>query len=183
MLLYLVRHAHAVSEEQEASRPLSSRGIDYTRRLAEFFRQNGAFAPFQLWHSPLLRSRETAEILVRGLNLDCGLVETTDLLPEDDPEETAVRLAALISTQPLAIVGHEPHLSHLATRLVRGRSHPPAFQFKKGGVLALERTEEVHKKSGEPRWVVSWHLSPSLLPLRPEAVDRKDAANKNPATS
>ena len=182
MLLYLVRHAHAVSEEQDGSRPLSSRGIECTRSLAQFFKQNGAFAPAQLWHSPLRRSRETAQILIAELNLDCGMVETSDLLPEDDPEETAARLAALIGTQPLAIVGHEPHLSRLATVLVRGRSHPPAFVIKKGAVLALERTDEVHKKTGDPRWAVVWHFTPALLAVQPSDRRGRTAAGNSPGT-
>jgi len=179
MLLYLVRHAHAVSEEQDAARPLSTRGIEYTQRLAEFFKQSGTFAPVQVWHSPLRRSRETAEILIRELNLDCGMVETSDLRPEDDPKETAARLSGLMGVEPLAIVGHEPHLSALATVLVRGKVHPTAFEMKKGAVLALERTDEVHKKSGDPRWIVTWHLAPALLPLRPPAAVRRDGGAKN----
>lgn len=167
MLLYLVRHGHAVTEEQDATRPLSARGMECTRRLADFFKQNGAFAPVQLWHSPLRRSRETAEILIRELALDCGMIETSDLLPEDAPEETAARLAAMTGIEALAVVGHEPHLSALATLLVRGKTRPAAFELKKGAVVALERTDELHKKSGEPRWVAVWHFPPALLPLRP----------------
>jgi len=166
MFLFLVRHAHAVTEEEDSTRPLSSRGISTTHQLADFFRQNGAFIPVQVWHSPLRRSRETAEILARALHRDAVLVETPGLLPEDDVGEIAEHLASFTSTQPLAIVGHEPHLSALATLLVRGKPHPAAFTLKKAAVLALERTHEVHKKSGEPRWIVNWQIAPSLLPPR-----------------
>ncbi len=166
MFLYLVRHAHAVTEEHDLTRPLSPRGVETALLLADFFRENRAFCPLQVWHSPLRRARETAEILTRSLQLDAGLVETPGLLPEDEVEEIAIRLAAFTSNQPLAIVGHEPHLSALATLLVRGKPHPTAFTLKKGAVLALERTSEVHKKTGEPRWVVSWQISPHLLPRR-----------------
>lgn len=164
MLLYLVRHAHAVTEEEDPSRPLSLRGADYTRRLAEFFKSNGAFTPAQVWHSPLRRARETAEILTRGLELEAGLVETPGLTPDDDPDDTVKRLASLMSTKALAIVGHEPHLSTLATLLVRGKARPELLEFKKGAVLALERTDEIHRKSGDPRWIILWHVSPALLP-------------------
>ena len=165
MLLYLVRHAHAVSEEEDSTRPLSSRGVADTRRLAEFFRTNRAFAPAQLWHSPLRRSRETATILADELKLDRALVETSDLRPDDDPEEIAKRIAAFSADQPaIAIVGHEPHHSALATLHVRGKTRPASIVMKKAAVLALERTDETHRKSGEPRWLVAWHLSPALLP-------------------
>lgn len=163
MLLYLVRHAHALGDEENPARPLSSRGKEDARRMAEFFRQNGVFQPHQIWHSPLLRARETAEILRRGLDLESGLVETPGLLPEDDVEDIAARLGSLMTTEPLAIVGHEPHLSALATLLVRGKIHPVAFEMKKGAVLALERTDDVHRKTGEPRWVAAWHVIPALI--------------------
>lgn len=169
MLLYLVRHAHAVSDEENPARPLSSRGREDARRLAEFFQANHFFVPHQIWHSPLLRARETAEIFRRTLNLESGLVETPGLMPEDEVEEIAARLASFMSTQPLALVGHEPHLSALATLLVRGKPHPAAFEMKKGAILALERTDEVHRKTGEPRWVAIWHVVPGMI--RPASIE------------
>jgi phosphohistidine phosphatase len=164
MFVYVVRHAHAVTEEENPSRPLSERGRIECQRLASFFRANKRFAPVQLWHSPLERSHETAVLLARNLELDVPLVEIPGLLPEDDPHEVAERLAALSGVEGLAVVGHEPHLSALATLLVRDKERPAIFEFKKGAVLALERTNSPHKKSGQPRWRVCWHISPALLP-------------------
>ena len=166
MLLYLVRHAHAVREEEDPARPLSPRGRDEAEKLAAFFRANGAFAPAQIWHSPLLRARQTAELLAAGLSFDGALVETPDLLPEDNPGELLARLEAYTSARTLAVVGHEPHLSALATLLVRGKKRPVAFDLKKGAVLALERTDERHKRTGEPRWMVQWQITPALLPAK-----------------
>lgn len=165
MLLYLVRHAHAVSAEEDRSRPLSPRGIDSTRCVANFFRANGAFAPVEVWHSCLRRSCETAQILTAALQLDCRMVETDDLLPEDQPEKMALRLASMIGPHPLALVGHEPQLSSLATLLVSGRPYPPAFEMKKASVLALKRTAEFHAEANTPRWVAAWHLSPELFAI------------------
>lgn len=163
MRLYLVRHGHAVTEEEDPSRPLSLRGVEDMRRLVEFFRGNGAFRPLHLWHSPLRRAQETAEILARGMALDGAMLETTDLLPEDDPDVVAKRLADSALVDAVAVVGHEPHLSALATLLVRGRTHPVMFEIKKGAVIALERLNARHKKTGEPRWAVRWHVTPALL--------------------
>ena len=69
MRLYLVRHAHAVPEEENARRPLSARGRKTVRQIAAFFRANGALQPGHVWHSPHWRARETAEIQARGLGL------------------------------------------------------------------------------------------------------------------
>ncbi len=167
MQLFLVRHAHAVTDEEDSARPLSERGQQQLKELAEFFRPNRAFRPAQLWHSPLVRARQTAEGLLRETAPDAALVETTGLLPEDNPEEIASRLGNVASIDSLAVVGHEPHLSALATLLVRGKTNPVAFEMKKGAVLALRRTEGLHKRSGEPRWQICWFVTPGLVGRSP----------------
>ncbi len=164
MRLYLIRHAHAVTEQENPSRPLSPRGRLDTARLAAWFLANRAFAPAQLWHSPLERARETTNILAHGLQLDTVIVETPGLLPEDDPLAMAGRLELFPAAANLALVGHEPHLSALATLLVRGKPKPAAFELKKAAVLALEPSGDVHKRTGRPRWHVCWHITPELLP-------------------
>ncbi len=170
MLLYLVRHAHAVSEEEDPARPLSLRGVEDSERVARFLAAGKQFSPVQVWHSSLQRARQTAQILVREGKWDVALVEKPDLLPENDPAEIAQRVGQLSGIAELAIVGHEPHLSGLATLLVRGKSAPVAIEMKKGAVLALENSGDLHKKTGEPRWIVLWHIHPGLIARGPGAV-------------
>lgn len=165
MLLHLVRHAHALDEDENPARPLSARGRAEVARLARFFAGNGCFAPTQVWHSPLRRSRETTDDLVARLGLDAVVVETPGLLPEDEPHDLAERLQLHPRDRgDLALVGHEPHLSRLASLLVRGRRSPALFELKKSAVLTLELTGAEHKKSGLSRWRVRWQVSPELLP-------------------
>jgi phosphohistidine phosphatase len=162
MKLFLVRHSHALPDKEDARRLLSAQGREVTKNMAAFFRANGALAAVQaVWHSPLLRARETAELLVKELGLDVLVVETTGLQPEDDPAPLADRLERL--DQTVMIVGHEPQLSALATLLVRGKVKPVGFDVKKSAVVALEKTGGRHKKSGRSCWCVCWHFSPELL--------------------
>lgn len=166
MLLHLVRHAHALAESENPSRPLSSRGRAEVARLARFFASNGRFRPAQIWHSPLLRSRETTDELVRRLGLDeAVIVETSGLLPEDDPHELAERLELIPKDRgDLALIGHEPHLSTLAALLVRGKASADLFKLRKCAALALESTGRTHKRDGLHRWRVRWLIAPELLP-------------------
>jgi phosphohistidine phosphatase len=165
MHLFLIRHTHAVTAEENPRRPLSARGQSDALRLAGFLRQTTVFRPAQYWHSPLVRAAETARMLAMAIDPEALLVETDDLRPEDDPELMAHRLAEYPTSHALALVGHEPHLSSLATLLVRGQTHPIQFAFRKGAVLALERTERTHRRTDLPRWRVRWHLAPELLPV------------------
>lgn len=167
MPLYLVRHAHAVSEDENRQRPLSERGRAQVRTLAAFFRNNNQFTPAYIWHSPLLRARETAELLLVGLSSEAALVETPGLLPGDDPRQIVARLENIASAINIAIVGHQPHLGALATLLLRGRPDPDPFDFKKGAVLALERTSDTRGKTSHPLWLVSWFVTPDLLTNKP----------------
>ena len=169
MLLHLVRHAHALSEEEDPTRPLSPRGRGEIARLARFLGACGVFRPSQIWHSPLLRSLQTADALAARLLLtDTMRIEIPGLLPEDEPDEVAERL----HLQPkdrgdIAIVGHEPQLSALASLLVRGKARPALFVLKKCALITLELADTTHKKTGHARWVARWHVTPELLPPPP----------------
>ena len=153
MHVYLIRHAHAVDADEDPARPLSARGIEQTKVLAKFLKPSDAFAPEEIWHSPLARSRETAGLLAKHLRLRVALTLVSGLEPDDDAAVIAARLKSC--THPLAIVGHEPQLSALATLLVTGRREPVKFTMKKSAVLALEGIG--------PHWSVRWHVSPELL--------------------
>lgn len=152
-MLYLIRHADAVDLHPDEARPLSERGREQVKALAKFLERTDAFSPEEIWHSPLVRARETAELLAKHLKFAGPLRETAGLRPEDDPREIARKLAKL--DHAVAVVGHEPHLSALASLLVAGATQPVAFVMKKGATLALERDET--------RWLVRWHIAPGLL--------------------
>ncbi|PTY04927.1 hypothetical protein DB347_19740 [Opitutaceae bacterium EW11] len=163
-MLYIVRHAHAVSEEEDSARPLSKRGREQANRLARFLVAQDLFAPAEIWHSPLVRVRQTAEIFASAMRTAAPLVETPGMLPEDTPRLLAKRLAERKASGGLAVVGHEPYLSALATLLVFGSTSPAAFRLRKGSVLALDRATEAGSAGGERRWVVQWLVGPELQP-------------------
>jgi phosphohistidine phosphatase len=158
MRLYLIRHAHAVDADEDAERPLSAKGREQVKRLAKFLHESDALHPEEIWHSPLLRSHQTAKLLAKRLELIAPLIEVEGLEPEDDPRATALRVKNL--RRVVAIVGHEPHLSGLASRLVSHTPKTSAFVLRKSSVLALERD----RGGRGSRWVVRWQVSPELLP-------------------
>ncbi|MDP3069757.1 MAG: phosphohistidine phosphatase SixA [Opitutaceae bacterium] len=153
MRVFLIRHAHAVEAATDAARPLSAKGRDQVRELATFLAPTGAFTPDELWHSSLVRSRESAELLASHLRLAAKLKLTAGLKPEDDPRLTVKKIEAAQGS--FAIIGHEPQLSAVASLLITGRAEPVAFVMKKCAALALER-EGTH-------WRVRWHVSPEII--------------------
>ncbi len=153
MMLYLIRHAHAEDTAPDETRRLSRRGQRQVRALGRFLRDCAAFAPEEIWHSPLVRAQETAALLTLAAKRDLPLREVADLTPGDDPRLIARQLGKV--SRSIAIVGHEPHLSALASLLVAGQAEPAKFAMKKGAALALEGLGR--------HWVVRWLVTPELL--------------------
>ncbi|HEX3730346.1 MAG TPA: histidine phosphatase family protein [Opitutaceae bacterium] len=154
--LYLIRHAHAADAANDFTRSLSAKGRKQVEKLARFLERCEAPAPAEIWHSPLVRARETANLLADGLKWGGPRIVFPGLEPEADPGAVALRIEA--TPAPVAIVGHEPHLSALGSLLVAGKSWPPLFLMQKCSVLALERSGE----EPEGRWCVHWHICPLL---------------------
>jgi phosphohistidine phosphatase len=153
MQLYLVRHAHAVDSQVDPLRPLSERGRQQARRMGELLRATTAFTPTWIWHSGLVRARETAEIIGALASPQAAIAALPGLRGDDDPALLVEQLTTFATGT--ALVGHDPHLSHLASLLVCGTKTPPRFNFRKGSVLALDRANGV--------WSVRWFVSPELL--------------------
>ncbi len=146
MTLYLVRHAHAVTAEENPARPLSDRGREQVAQLVNYFRQSGAFNPAEIWCSTLIRSREAASLLAVGLNLQVPLLECPDLEPEADPGRKLTRIAA--ATRDLAIVGHEPHLGMLAALLLDGSRPSRPSSSRRARFLACRAALDLGQCAG-----------------------------------
>lgn len=156
MNLYLIRHAHALTGPEDPCRPLSEKGRAQVKRLVKSLRGKIAFAPVEIWHTPLARSRQTARLLAPALAPTATVVEIAGLEPENNPRTLAARLKTV--RHDLALVGHEPHLSLLAALLVTGAATPEVFKLRKASVLCLDRAGDA-----ENPWRVRWLLAPELL--------------------
>jgi phosphohistidine phosphatase len=153
MQIYLVRHAHAIDGEDDDARPLSAKGRKQIRRVAAFLRWNEMLGTREFWHSPAVRAQDTAERFAARLKIRAKLVEVTGIRNEDNPAMVARRLKTL--RRPVALFGHEPHLSALASVLIAGRAEPALFVLPKCAVVCLERAQG--------HWAVAWQVTPKLL--------------------
>ena len=134
MLLYLVRHALAAPAEtsqDDAARPLTDDGV--RKFSAEVLGAQGlGWRLDRVYHSPLVRAAQTAELL-RPL-LTGPMRSLADLAREPDED-----LLTHIDGERVALVGHEPYLGALLAWLTTGARHLGAhFPLKKGGVAVLE---------------------------------------------
>lgn len=137
MIVVLVRHAHAIEAAPglaDADRWLSGKGRKTARKVAAWLAKPKR-RPQVIWSSPLVRSVQTAEILASAFDLTDAVHIRGELAPGRDPGDLLRAIAAHKEPAPLALVGHEPSLSLIATSLL---SDPAWPGFRKGGVLAVE---------------------------------------------
>ncbi len=112
-------------------------------------------------HSPLIRARQSAELLKSGLNLRQPLVQRDGLRPEDNPLPLISEL--LTGSEDVLLVGHNPHLSILADALMLGKTSGGLIDFKKAGFLCLKRVCAPTKQSPYGDWMLSWYVVPRIL--------------------
>jgi phosphohistidine phosphatase len=140
MDLYLIRHAEAELREQGASdekRALTAKGRRRFAREIEGLDRLGVRFDRVLF-SPLLRAQETAEM---ALELCDGEGEVVLELARA-PDEAMLSILRAVPFERVALIGHEPWLSQLATRLMtldRDSADRPSscMQIDKGGVVHL----------------------------------------------
>jgi phosphohistidine phosphatase len=148
--LLLVRHGIARDRAEFAARAAPRGRDDRERPLTEEGRRKMRLAarglrtliPQISWlgTSPLVRSRQTAEILAKAYGTE--LTEVAELAPEGDAARLWAALRRVRGGGLRCVVGHEPDLSSCIAFLLRGVAPgaPPApiTELKKGGACLLE---------------------------------------------
>jgi phosphohistidine phosphatase len=138
--LYVIRHG--VAEERsptgdDAARRLTAEGRTKMRAVARGLRALGARFDVLLT-SPLPRAAETARIVSEVYGNRPPPREFPGLAPGVGAAETARLLRAAARSPRVAIVGHEPGLSSLASLLLTGSPDGVPIRLKKGGVIVLD---------------------------------------------
>jgi phosphohistidine phosphatase len=153
MRLYLVRHGAAVNAEDDNERVLSENGITRVERTASFLKKNGITVN-AIYHSVKTRASQTAEIIAGKIRPAYGPEEREGLKPGD----AAVMWAKIINglNEDVMIVGHLPHLSKLASRLLIDNESEEILTIPDGGALCLERNENTD-------WRLLWFIHPDII--------------------
>ena len=157
MNLYLLRHGIAVERgagqyRNDAERPLTPKGRRKMRRVAGAMRAMELSSDVIL-SSPLLRARQTAELVVTALHYRHRL-ELTELLAPGVSAAGLVRRLKQLKPQNVLLVGHEPDLSALASRLLTG-GNGLAITFKKGGLCRLSAERLRADRCANLEWLVT----------------------------
>jgi phosphohistidine phosphatase len=150
--LYLIRHAVAEQRGEawpdDAKRPLTSDGIARMRRAVRGLARLGVSIDLILT-SPLVRARQTAEIVAAGLDSRPSILSSDALTPAGTFTALANDLEKHARKTSIALVGHEPNIGEIAARLIGSRH---AIEFKKGAVCRIDFEHLPPHGPGDLRW-------------------------------
>ena len=157
--LYLIRHAIAAERGSEwpddSKRPLTERGMNRFKDAVKGLRRLDV-AVDEIFTSPLVRARQTAEILAAGLDGKPPIKVLDALAPGHTPASVMTQLARVAKRRRIALVGHEPDLGELSAHLIgAGRALP----FKKGGVCRIDLGSLTSKRAAS----LIWFLPPNVM--------------------
>lgn len=161
MEIYLIRHAIAEDREDfektdkdDSLRPLTAKGRKKMQKTA--LKLHDLIGDVDaIVTSPYVRARQTAEILSQ-IFYETPVKEALELVPHA-PALGFIRWmqAHGRDVQSLLVVGHEPHLSLLASYLLAGKNES-FIELKKAGIACLEMglAEEAGPASAHLKWLI-----------------------------
>lgn len=161
MDIIVIRHGIALDEDKtramglsDSERPLTPKGQRRTRAAGAGLRAAlEGTAIDDIVVSPLLRARQTADILA-GYVDDPPIDESDELAPPVDMEGLDHWLHSRFGTRRLLLVGHEPDLATwVSWSLTRRRDRLMAF--KKAGAALLEFPGPPEGGTGTLRWLLT----------------------------
>jgi phosphohistidine phosphatase len=162
--VYLIRHGIAADPEayeRDQDRPLTTKGRAKTKAVAGQLKAL-SLAFDEILTSPLVRARQTAEILLKA-NLASHLTVDETLAPMGSFTDWLDWLNTWRQggTNVLALVGHEPDLSQWAELLILGDVQG-VFQLKKAGIIGIEIPDDIDPIGNG---ILFWLTPPRLLIL------------------
>ncbi len=135
MRLYLLRHAEAADRApSDAARELTPLGIEQAQTVGAFCKRH-SLKPNLILTSPFRRAVQTAQLVAAPLGLTA---QTAAFLASGmDPENALMELGAYQQFAAVMIVGHQPDLGLLATRLL-GLRNDETLPVDKASLICLE---------------------------------------------
>jgi phosphohistidine phosphatase len=157
--LYLIRHG--LAEERgpawpdDHKRPLTEDGASRMRKSARGLSRLGVAFDLVLT-SPLVRAKQTAEIVAAAANPRPAIVTIDSMSPDGGVAAVIADLEKHAKKTRIALVGHEPGIGELAARLIGSRH---AIEFKKGAVCRIDLDALPPSGPGQLRWL----LTPKIM--------------------
>lgn len=158
-VLYVLRHGEAVTAgtpgfENDRDRPLTPKGIRLTKKAAIGMRGIGIRFE-RILTSPLVRARDTAQLVAEGTRFAGDVEETDALAPDAAPQALFEVLNDVFGRAKNAvIVGHQPDLGSLISILTSGDLNL-SIDIKKGSICKIAVHGDVERACGTLEWLLT----------------------------
>ena len=138
MALFLVQHGKSLPKEEDPDQSLSRQGIEETRAIAEIAAEQNVQIT-RIIHSGKKRALQTAEIFMKVLEPEAGIVKGPGLAPMDD---VTPFIKTVNHEENVMVVGHLPFMGRLVSYLVAGSSETPVIKFQNSGIVCLDTEDD-----------------------------------------
>ncbi len=152
MKLLLMQHGEALSKQEDTERPLSDKGCNDVKRIANFLRNTHININLVI-HSGKKRAEQTAILMIKNL-ASAADIETSNLInPNDEVADFFTQLAP--DQNDILVVGHLPFMSNLVSQLCC-KNNLAIVSFQPGSIVCIENNEN-------KEWHINWMIRPELL--------------------
>jgi phosphohistidine phosphatase len=154
MQLLMIRHSYAVEPGimvgGDFERPLTERGHQVFTHMAMWLVGRG-IAPERILHSPLVRARQTAEILAQATGQELSHENARRWIGSSMPLEDLLSELNSRPSESVAIIGHEPHISARTSALVAGGK----LHFLPATIACVRFDGPIREGQGALEWMLS----------------------------
>lgn len=153
--LWLARHGEAVDPDVAASdfeRPLTPAG---RRRLSSSIQWLIAREepPELILHSPLVRARQTAEVIAEEVGADSSIVRVSPRLAPGISTDDLLSSISSTAAERVVCVGHQPDMSRCLAEMLGGGQ----IQFSPGTIACIDFNGPILRSAGSLRWLLDPH--------------------------
>jgi phosphohistidine phosphatase len=155
MELFILRHGEAgkrsSTSREDSKRSLTESGKKEIEEISKGLNSLEIQLDY-IFTSPLLRSKQTAQIVLKNLKCKNQIQELDELKPEGNKLQLYNKLSTLKKDSSVLLVGHEPYLSEMIGEAVSNGSS--RINLKKAGLVRIKTTSFLPKIQGELRWLL-----------------------------
>lgn len=163
--ILLLRHAKSSWDDPELrdfDRPLAPRGETDAPRMGRYVRKI-RYKPDLICSSTAVRAKETTRLFIEGARIDESLVRwNEDLYFEGPAAYLRCIREAPDKCESMMLVGHNPNMEEIATRLAGGKDRI-SFRMPTAGLICFESFAHKWSDIGPSTCQVKWMMIPKVL--------------------
>lgn len=151
MNVYILRHAKADFGSKGEDPPVSVEGEKQVIGVLELARREMGFEPTVVVSSPILRARQTADIMKKTIGNKPKYLVDECLKPDTKPKDVLAFLSKLKKEDNVVLISHMPLIFELLYELVGGRGE---VELLNGSIASVEFKGKAASGKGKLAWLI-----------------------------